>query len=178
MAGLGRNWNCYFLTMLTWNRRDSTPLSVAPRDRKKINSHVYSSFSFWEFFKSALADALSLEFEWHEVSSSFLNSQPKLNNAVVWMVSTRPFVSKSSSPFINPSVTAPKAPIIIGINVTSLFHSFFNSLARSRYLSFFSLSFNFNLCSPGQQSPKFCEFPFVVNLLLSWFTHLSFSHQR
>ena len=28
LAGLGRNWNRYFLTMLTWNRRDSTPLSA------------------------------------------------------------------------------------------------------------------------------------------------------
>ena len=31
LAGLGRIWNCYLLTMLTWNHRDSTPLSVAPR---------------------------------------------------------------------------------------------------------------------------------------------------
>ena len=30
LAGLGRNWNRYLLTMLTWNRRDSTPLSAAP----------------------------------------------------------------------------------------------------------------------------------------------------
>ena len=44
-------------------------------------------------------------------------------------------------------MTVPRAPIIIGINVTFMFHSFFNSLARSRYLSFFSLSFNFTLWS-------------------------------
>ena len=31
LAGLGRIWNRYLLTMLTWNRRDSTPLSAAPR---------------------------------------------------------------------------------------------------------------------------------------------------
>ena len=30
LAGLGRIWNRYLLTMLTWNRRDSTPLSAAP----------------------------------------------------------------------------------------------------------------------------------------------------
>ena len=31
LANLGRIWNCYLLTMLTWNRRDSTPLSTVPR---------------------------------------------------------------------------------------------------------------------------------------------------
>ena len=53
------------------------------------------------------------------------------------MVSTRPPTFKSSSPFSNPLVTVPNAPITIGIIVTCMFQSFFNSLARSRYLSFF-----------------------------------------
>ena len=65
------------------------------------------------------------------------------------MVSTHPPTSKSSSPFSNPWVTAPKAPITIGVIVTCMFHSFFNSLARSRYLSFFSHSFSFILWSAG-----------------------------
>ena len=55
------------------------------------------------------------------------------NNAVVCMVSTRSPTSKFSRPFSNPSVTVPKAPITTGIIVTFMFHSFFNSLARSRY---------------------------------------------
>ena len=54
------------------------------------------------------------------------------------MVSTRPSTSNSSSHFNNPFVTIPKAPITIGIIVTITFHSFLNSLARSRYLAFFS----------------------------------------
>ena len=66
-----------------------------------------------------------------------------LNNAVVWMFSSRPPTSKSSSPFNNPLVTVPNAPITIGIIVTFMFHSFFISLARSRYSSFFSYSFSF-----------------------------------
>ena len=41
------------------------------------------------------------------------------------MVSTCPPTSKSSSPFSNPLVTVPKAPITIGIIVTCMFHSFF-----------------------------------------------------
>ena len=68
-----------------------------------------------------------------------------LNNAVVLMVSTRPLISKSCNPFTNHLVTVPKEPITIGIIITFMFHRFFNSLARSRYLSFFSLSFNFTL---------------------------------
>ena len=72
-----------------------------------------------------------------------------INNAVVWTVSTRPPTSKSSSPFSNPLVTVPNAPITIGIIVTCMFHSFFNSLARSRYLSFFSFTFSFILWSAG-----------------------------
>ena len=63
------------------------------------------------------------------------------------MVSTCSLISKSSSSFNNPSLTVTKAPITIGINFTFRFHSFFYSLAISRYLSFFSFSFNFNLWS-------------------------------
>ena len=63
------------------------------------------------------------------------------------MVSTRPPTSKSPRPFNNPLVTVLKAPITIGIIVTCMFHSFFNSLARSRYLSLFSHSFSFILWS-------------------------------
>ena len=70
-----------------------------------------------------------------------------LNNVVVWMVSTHPPTSKTSSPFNNPLVTVPKAPITIGIIFTFMFHSLFNSLARSKYLSFFLLSFSFILWS-------------------------------
>ena len=50
-----------------------------------------------------------------------------LNNDVVRMASTRPLTSKSSSSFNNPLVTVPKAPTTIGIIVTTMLHSFFNS---------------------------------------------------
>ena len=78
-----------------------------------------------------------------QVSRTFLSILAVLNSAVVWTVSTRPATSKSSSPFSNLLVTVPNAPITIGIIVTFMFHRFFNSLARSRYLSFFSHSFSF-----------------------------------
>ena len=76
-----------------------------------------------------------------QVSGTLLSILAILNNGVVWMVSTRLPTSKSSSPFNNPLVTVSKAPITIGIIVTFMFHNFFNSLARSRYLSLFSHSF-------------------------------------
>ena len=84
-----------------------------------------------------------------QASRTLLSILAVLNNTVVWMVSTRPPTSKSSSSFISPLVTVPKAPITIGIIVTFMLHIFYNSLARSRYLSFFSLSFSFILWSAG-----------------------------
>ena len=84
-----------------------------------------------------------------QVSRTRLSILAFFNNAVVWMVSTRSPTSKSSRPFNNPLVIVPKAPITIGIIVTFMFHSFFNSLARSRYLSLFSHSFSFILWSAG-----------------------------
>ena len=78
-----------------------------------------------------------------QVSKTLLSILAVLNNGVVWIVSTRPPTSKSSSPFSHPLVTVTKALIKIGIIVTCMFHSFFNSLARSRFLSIFSHSFSF-----------------------------------
>ena len=60
-----------------------------------------------------------------QVSRTLLSILAILNNSVVWIVSTRPPTSKSSSPFNNPLVTVPNAPITIGIIVTFMFHSFF-----------------------------------------------------
>ena len=82
------------------------------------------------------------------------------------MVSTRPPTSKSSSPFSNPLVTVPNALITIDILVTCMFHSFFNSLARSRYLSFFSHYFSFNLWSAGTAKSTILQVLFFFFFLL------------
>ena len=47
-----------------------------------------------------------------QVFRIFLSILAVLNNVVVWMVSTRPPISKSSSPFSNPLVTVPKSTIL------------------------------------------------------------------
>ena len=56
------------------------------------------------------------------------------------MASTRPLISKFSCPFNKTSLTIPKALIMIGIKATFMFHTFFNSLGKLRYVPFFSLS--------------------------------------
>ena len=101
-----------------------------------------------------------------QVSRTLLSILAVFNNAVVWMVSTRPPTSKSSRPFNNPLVTVPKAPITIGIIVTFMFHSFFNSLARSRYLFFFSHSFSFILRSTGTVKTIILQIFFFFFLLI------------
>ena len=89
-----------------------------------------------------------------------------LSNAVVWIVSTHPPISKSSRPFKNPLVIVPKAPITIGTIVTFMFHSFFNSLARSRYLSLFSYVFRFILWSAGTAKSTILQMLFFCLLII------------
>ena len=119
-----------------------------------------------------------------QVSRTLLSILAILNNAVVWMVSTRPPTSKSASPFNNPLVTVPKAPIAIGIIVTFMFHSFFNSLARSRYLSFFSHSFSFILRSAGTAKSTILQIFFLLLIIIQivlaesrWSVCISKSHR-
>ena len=100
-----------------------------------------------------------------QVSRTRLRILAVLSNAVVWIVSTRPPTSKSSRPFNNPLVIVPKVPITIGTIVTFMFHSFFDSLARSRYLSFFSLSFRFILWSAGTAKSTILQILFLFFFL-------------
>ena len=106
-----------------------------------------------------------------QVSGTLLSILAVLNNIVVWMFSTRSPTSKSSSPFSNPLVTVPRAPITIGIIVIYMFPSFFFQSPSNVEVhpSFHILSVLF--CGqPGQQSPQFCSFSFSSSILiLSWF---------
>ena len=101
-----------------------------------------------------------------QVSRTRLRILAVLSNAVVRIVSTRPLTSKSSRPFHNPLVIVPNAPITIGTIVTFMFHSFFNSLARSRYLSFFSLSFRFILWSAGTARSTILQILFFLLIIM------------
>ena len=101
------------------------------------------SFTAWEFFPSALADGLSLKFEWQQVSRTLLSILVNRNNLIFIMVSTHPLISKSSSPFNNPSVTVPSARITTGINVTFIFHSFFQFPSKVKALILLFTFFKF-----------------------------------
>ena len=106
-----------------------------------------------------------------QVSRILLSILTDLNNAVVWMVSTRPFISKSSSPFNISLEIIPSAPITSGIPVTFMFHSLF-FVGFFFFLLFLYLKQGpdiylilcilwFSLYVPlGWQSPKFCRFSF------------------
>ena len=94
------------------------------------------------------------------VFRTFLSILADVNNAVVWRVSNRPVISKSSSPCTDPFVTV---SIIIGIIVTFMFHIlFFNSPERSRYLSLFFYSLNFTLWLTGTAKSK------ILQVLYFW----------
>ena len=84
------------------------------------------------------------------VSRTRLRILAVLGNAVVWIVSTRP----------------PKAPITIGIIGTFMFHSFFNSLARSRYLSFFSYYLRFILWSAGTAKSTILQILYFLLIII------------
>ena len=153
----------FVLDRNTWHRitlSKLTVLKMVPWSYICLLRIIIYSF---RVFISVLADCFSLEFEWQQVSRTRLRILLILSNAVIWIVYTRPPTSKSSRSFNNPLVIVPKAPITIGTIITFMFHSFFNSLTRSRYLSFFSHFFRFILCSAGtaksiilQIPPPFC----------------------
>ena len=96
---------------------------------------------------------------------TFFGILADLQNTVVWMVSTHPFISKSSSPFTNPSVTLPRAPNMTGITITFMFQSFsipYQSWGTYRSFGFLSILLS---GQPEQQSPQFGKFTFSFWLL-------------
>ena len=100
------------------------------------------------------------------LSRTLLSILADINNALVWMVSTRPLISPFSSPCTNLLVTVPSVPITIGITVTSMFHSFlFSSPKRFWYLSLFSLSFSFTLWLAGTAKSSIRQALFFFFLL-------------
>ena len=107
------------------------------------------------------------------VTASLLSIQADLNNAVVWMFSTRPPTSKSSRPFNNPLVTVSKAPITIGIIVTFMIHSFFFQFSSKIkvLISVFTFSPFYSVVSRDSKVINFVDFLsffFVVDYFKVW----------
>ena len=78
-----------------------------------------------------------------QVSRTRLSILTDYNNAIVWIVSTHPPKSNSSSSLTKSLGIVPSAQFTTSITVTFMFHSFFSSLARSNDLSLFLLSLIF-----------------------------------
>ena len=77
LAGLGRIWNHYLLTMLTWNRRDSTPLSAAPRAPKGDQVWIFWSYKSLSVLPESgpyrIFFFFVLVFNWNHFEMGFLN---------------------------------------------------------------------------------------------------------
>ena len=102
-----------------------------------------------------------------QISGTLLYILLNRNTAVLWMVSTRLLISKSSSSCINPLVPVPKCANCnwyhCHFHVPQIFS---NSLARSSYICFFLLSFSFSLFLAGTATSTirhfFCLFFFLT----------------
>ena len=94
-----------------------------------LHFFFYSFESFphqhWQISHRSLSDN-----RFPQVSKTILSILADLNNAVAWMVSIWPLISKSSSPFTNCLRIVPSVPITIDITVTFMFHNFFYSSCK------------------------------------------------
>ena len=103
-------------------------------------SILIMSSSLW----SPLSNFQTFQSLYPQFSRTLLSILAVLNNVVVWMVSTRQPNSKSYSPFNNPLVTVPKAPITIDIIVTYMFHSFFQFSSKVEVFILLFIFFQFH----------------------------------
>ena len=100
-----------------------------------------------------------------QVSRIFLRIMIDINNAVVWMIFARIFISDSAIICTNRLVTVPSTPITIGITITFMLYSFvFSSLPKSKYISLFGFP-SILLCGLCRRwSPHFCKFYFLLTI--------------
>ena len=122
-----------------------------------------------------------------QVSRPLFSILADLNNAVIWMVITRPVIFKSSYPCTNRLVIVSSVPITIGIIVTFMFHSVFNSLSKVDVLISIFIFFQFHSVVRwdwkfhNSKSSPFCWLFSDINiiiiiliLLLLWWWSLEF----
>ena len=108
--------------------------------------------SWWSFW--SLSDSKS-----PQLSRTLLSILAHLNSVVIWMVSIRPFISKSSSPFNN----SPSSKSTNYNWYKRHFHvpTVFFSIPKQCRDTYLSHIVSILLCGQlGQQSPKFCKFFF------------------
>ena len=153
----------FFHTSVNWLSSTGVCVTASLRDYYHFYYHLFLE----SFSTSVLANGCSLELEWYskspQVSRTLLSILVIFNDVIVWMVFTRPPFSKCSSPFYNPLVTVPKAPIAI---VSFMFHCFFQLPSKIELFILFFTFFPVLFCDqPAQQSPQFYKFSFFCWLL-------------
>ena len=116
-----------------------------------------------------LADGFSQESEGQQVSSGLQDSSQNSSSSQLCchLDSLYPPANfQVLQAFNNSLVIVPNAPTTISTVVTFMFHSFFNSIARSRYLSFISLFFRFILWSTGTAKSTILQILFLLLLII------------
>ena len=125
-----------------------------PRRRRDMMIYIYlqthtdTSFHCLQFFHTSfnvvfnlsLSDSMS-----PQVLRTLMSILVNLNNSAVCMIFILLLIYNFSSLFYKPLRTDKSPPATIGITITIIFHSFFSSQARSKYLSIFSFSLIFSL---------------------------------
>ena len=84
------------------------------------------------------------------------------------MISTRSLISDTFIPCTNLWVTVIREPVTTDRTATFMHLFFFNSLAKSKYLSFFSLSFSFALWSAGTENSTIQQVALLLFLLTNY----------
>ena len=162
--GLSKEVSSTIFKVFDMTRSEFEPRSPRPLANTLPTKPILLLFTSWEFFTSALADGLWLEFEWQQISWNLLSILADLNNTVVWIVSNDPLIVKSFSSCTNPSVTTKSTNYNWYHRHFHVSLFFFYSQISSRYLSFFSHSLSFILWSSG--SAKFTTLRVLFFLLI------------
>ena len=120
-----------------------------------------------------------------QVSRTLLSILADFNNAVIWMVSTRPPISESFSPWNNHLVTVPRAPITFGITATFMFNSFFQFPSKLQVLILlFAFFLFYSVANRDSKVHNSASYLFFCWILLSgllaemrWSVWISKSHR-
>ena len=107
-----------------------------------------------------------------QVSRTLLSILTDSNNAILWMVLIHPPNSNSFNSLSWFLEIVLSMPITLGITITLMFQSFLSSLASSKYLSLFLLSFIFfTLWSTGMAKSTIYYYYYssrVFHISMSW----------
>ena len=119
----------------------------------------YHYFTHLKGFHRTLSDS-----KFSPVYRTLLNILSDLNNVVFWIVSTRPFISKTICPCTNLLMTVPSVPITTSIIVTFMLHSF--SVIEQGLGMYLSFRIPLALWSAGAAMPIIRQVLFVDNHFL------------